>query len=105
MTTNSLTTSFEKKLCKPILMHLQNFVVNCPPDAKSMLQYLVLVILVSTICEDITAEGTPEQFTLVKDFPRPLKLTKAELKAVIDNQLKYMDEIIVPNSSLENTSC
>jgi hypothetical protein len=63
-----------------------------------------LTILVSTICGDITEEGSPKLFEPVKDLARPLKLTDSELKAVIDNQIKYVDEIIVPNGNLESTS-
>ena len=57
---------------------------QCPADAKAVLQRLVIAILISTDCGDITEEGTPEQFNLVKDLSRPLKLTDSELKAVID---------------------
>ncbi len=70
------------------------------PDAMSVLEYLILMILASTICGDITAEDMPEQFEQVKELARPLKLTEAEIKAVIDNQKKYMNEIIIPNSIL-----
>ena len=75
------------------------------PDAKAVLQYLILMTLASTICGDITEEGSPKLFALVKDLARPLKLTGAELRAVIDNQIKYVEEVIVPNSNLESTSC
>ena len=75
------------------------------PDAKAVLQYLVLMILVSTICGDITEEGTPKLFELVKDLARPLKLTDSELRTVIDSQVKYVEEIIVPNSNVDSTSC
>jgi len=78
---------------------------QCRPDAQAVLQYLVLMILTSTICGDITAEGTPRLFALVKDLARPLKLSEAELKTFIDQGVKHMDEIIIPNSKLKISSC
>jgi len=77
---------------------------QCQPDAKAVLQYLVLMILIATIYGDITEEDTPELFALVKDLARPLKLTEAELKTVIDDQVKYMDKIKMAKLALKKES-
>jgi len=74
------------------------------PGAKAVLEYLILMILAATICGDITAEATPELFALVKELARPLKLSEAELRASIDDQVKYIDDVIFPSSNLESTS-
>ena len=69
---------------------------QCYPDAKAVLQYLVKTVLTSTAGGASVVKGTPELFALVKDLARPLKLTEAEIKTIIDDQERYMDEIIIP---------
>jgi len=73
---------------------------QCAADAKVVLQHLVIAVLVFTNRGDITAESTPELFVVVKGLAGPLKLSEAELKIFIDQGIKYMDEIIIPNSIL-----
>jgi len=72
--------------------------IQCYPDAKAVLQYLILTILVSTSCGDITEEDTPELFTLVKDLARPLKISEAELKTFIDQGVKHVKKTMIPNA-------
>jgi len=79
--------------------------IQCYPDTKAVLQYLILAILISTDCGYITKKDTPKLFALVKDLAHPLKLSEAELKTFIDQGVTYMDKIIVPNANTGSTSC
>jgi len=83
---------------------LEELCSQCAAGAKAVFLDIVMLILASTICGNITAETTPELFILVKDLARPLKLSEAELRASIDQGVKYVDEIFV-SGSITNTSC